>query len=61
MVQMSCSLLCLYAVAAGVKDRAELASTEYIALTSVLEGVVILRKNPDAAAAAAAAAEADAR
>jgi 26S proteasome regulatory subunit N1 len=37
----------------GVRDRAELASAEYIALTNVLEGVVVLRKNPDAAAAAA--------
>jgi 26S proteasome regulatory subunit N1 len=32
----------------GVKDRAELASSEYLAYTSVLEGVVILRKNPEA-------------
>ncbi|GAB9463320.1 26S proteasome non-atpase regulatory subunit 2 [Globisporangium polare] len=31
----------------NVKDRAELASDEYIPLTNVLEGVVILRKNPD--------------
>ncbi|ETI40005.1 hypothetical protein F441_14367 [Phytophthora nicotianae CJ01A1] len=31
----------------NVKDRAELATEEYIPLTNVLEGVVILRKNPD--------------
>ncbi|ETV80823.1 hypothetical protein H257_06289 [Aphanomyces astaci] len=31
----------------NVKDRAELATDEYIALTNVLEGIVILRKNPD--------------
>jgi 26S proteasome regulatory subunit N1 len=36
----------------GVKDRAELASAEYLAYTSVLEGVVILRKNPDVEGAA---------
>jgi len=28
-------------------DRAELATEEYIALSSILEGVVVLRKNPD--------------
>merc|ERR1711935_1042058 len=28
-------------------ERAELATDEYIALTNVLEGFVILRKNPD--------------
>ncbi|KAM3573375.1 hypothetical protein VYU27_004675 [Nannochloropsis oceanica] len=38
----------------GVKDRAELASSEYLAYTSVLEGVVILRKNPDAESVAEA-------
>jgi len=32
-------------IAAG--ERAELATDEYLPLTSVLEGVVILRKNPD--------------
>ncbi|GMF21146.1 unnamed protein product [Phytophthora lilii] len=31
----------------NVKDRAELATEEYLPLTNVLEGVVILRKNPD--------------
>ncbi|RLO08049.1 hypothetical protein DYB28_007510, partial [Aphanomyces astaci] len=31
----------------NVKDRAELATDEYIALTNVLEGIVILRKNPN--------------
>ncbi|EQC40714.1 26S proteasome regulatory subunit N1 [Saprolegnia diclina VS20] len=31
----------------NVKDRAELATDEYLAHTNVLEGVVILRKNPD--------------
>ena len=31
----------------NAKDRAELASGEYIALSSVLEDVVIVRKNPD--------------
>ena len=31
----------------GVKDRAELATSEYLPCTSVLEGVVILRKNPE--------------
>ena len=31
----------------GVKDRAELATNEYLPVTSVLEGVVILRKNPE--------------
>lgn len=31
----------------NVKDRAELATDEYLSLTSVLEGVVILKKNPD--------------
>jgi 26S proteasome regulatory subunit N1 len=31
----------------GVKDRAELATSEYLPYTSVLEGVVILRKNPE--------------
>jgi len=39
----------------AAKERAELASDEYTALTSVLEGFVILRKNPAAAAPAAAA------
>jgi len=29
-------------------DRAELASDEYIPLSNVLEGVVIMRKNPNA-------------
>uniref|UniRef100_A0A7S2V4A2 26S proteasome non-ATPase regulatory subunit 2 homolog n=1 Tax=Fibrocapsa japonica TaxID=94617 RepID=A0A7S2V4A2_9STRA len=32
----------------GVSDRAELAGSEYVALSTVLEDVVILRKNPDA-------------
>lgn len=32
----------------GVKDRAELATSEYVAYTSVLEGVVIIKKNPEA-------------
>ncbi|ETO05494.1 hypothetical protein RFI_31903 [Reticulomyxa filosa] len=32
----------------GYKDRAELASDEYISFASVLEGFAILRKNPDA-------------
>ncbi|KAH7481928.1 hypothetical protein PRIC1_009605 [Phytophthora ramorum] len=31
----------------NVKDRAELATEEYLPLTNVLEGVVILRKNPN--------------
>lgn len=31
----------------NVKDRAELATDEYLPVTNVLEGVVILRKNPD--------------
>lgn len=31
----------------GVKDRAELATNEYIAVSGILEGVVILRPNPD--------------
>lgn len=31
----------------NVKDRAELATEEYLPHTNVLEGVVILRKNPD--------------
>jgi 26S proteasome regulatory subunit N1 len=31
----------------NVKDRAELATEEYLPLSNVLEGVVILRKNPD--------------
>ncbi|DAZ95507.1 TPA: hypothetical protein N0F65_001846 [Lagenidium giganteum] len=31
----------------NVKDRAELATDEYLPHTNVLEGVVILRKNPD--------------
>ncbi|CAK4086503.1 unnamed protein product [Aphanomyces euteiches] len=31
----------------NVKDRAELATDEYLAHTNVLEGIVILRKNPD--------------
>ncbi|GLE11740.1 hypothetical protein PINS_up024351 [Pythium insidiosum] len=31
----------------SVKDRAELATDEYLPLTNVLEGVVVLRKNPD--------------
>lgn len=48
----------------GAKDRAELADEAYTPLTSVLEGVVVLRKNPDAkkgkAASAAAAAAAGA-
>lgn len=36
----------------GTKDRAELASDEYEALSSVLEGFVILRKKAPSAAAA---------
>lgn len=32
----------------GVKDRAELATNEYVGYSNVLEGVVILRKNPEA-------------
>jgi len=28
-------------------DRAELATDEYLAHSNVLEGIVILRKNPD--------------
>ncbi len=32
----------------GVNDRAELADDTYIALTNVLEGVVVLRANPNA-------------
>jgi 26S proteasome regulatory subunit N1 len=35
----------------SVGERAELATDEYLPLTSVLEGLVILRKNPDATAA----------
>jgi len=31
----------------GSKDRAELVDDSYIALTSVLEGVVVVRKNPN--------------
>ncbi len=31
----------------GVKDRAELATDEYIAVSNVLEGVVILKPNPE--------------
>ncbi|KAJ0404772.1 hypothetical protein P43SY_005596 [Pythium insidiosum] len=31
----------------SVKDRAELATDEYLPLTNVLEGVVVLRKNPE--------------
>jgi 26S proteasome regulatory subunit N1 len=31
----------------NVKDRAELATDEYLAHTNVLEGIVVLRKNPD--------------
>jgi 26S proteasome regulatory subunit N1 len=34
----------------GVHDRAELADDTYIALTSVIEGVVVLRVNPEAKA-----------
>ncbi len=37
----------------AAKERAELGTDEYIALSSVLEGFVILRKNPEASAAAA--------
>lgn len=32
----------------GHGERAELATDEYLAVSSVLEGFVILRKNPDA-------------
>lgn len=32
----------------GNKDRAELATSEHIALTSVLEGIVIVDQNPEA-------------
>lgn len=32
----------------GVKDRTELGDDTYIPLTSVLEGVVVLRPNPEA-------------
>jgi hypothetical protein len=49
-------------LAAG--ERAELSTDEYIALSSVLEGFVIVRKNPDstvAAEIAAALAEAAAK
>ncbi|RKO96204.1 hypothetical protein CAUPRSCDRAFT_8413, partial [Caulochytrium protostelioides] len=31
----------------GQSERAELASDEYLPLTSILEGVVILKKNPE--------------
>jgi 26S proteasome regulatory subunit N1 len=31
----------------SVGDRAELATTKYIPLSSVLEGIVILRENPN--------------
>jgi 26S proteasome regulatory subunit N1 len=31
----------------SVGDRAELATNKYMALSSVLEGIVILRPNPD--------------
>ncbi len=31
----------------GIKDRAELATDEYIAVSNVLEGVVILKPNPE--------------
>ena len=31
----------------AIGERAELASDEYLPLTSLIEGVVILRKNPD--------------
>lgn len=31
----------------GHSDRAELDSDEYIAMSTVLEGVVIVKKNPD--------------
>lgn len=34
-------------VVLNVKDRAELATDEYLPVTNVLEGVVILQKNPD--------------
>lgn len=34
----------------SVKDRAELGDDSYIALTPVLEGVVVLRPNPEASA-----------
>jgi 26S proteasome regulatory subunit N1 len=33
----------------GVKDRAELANRDFVALTSILEGVVIVEKAPTAA------------
>ena len=32
----------------GMKDRAELGTPEFVALTSVLEGVVIVERNPNA-------------
>ena len=35
------------AVANLVTERAELATDEYLPLTSLIEGVVLLRKNPD--------------
>ncbi len=31
----------------GYTERAELATEEYISLTPVLEGIVLLKKNPD--------------
>ncbi len=31
----------------GIKDRAELATDEYIAVPNVVEGVVILKPNPE--------------
>ena len=31
----------------AIGERAELATDEYLPLTSVLEGVVILKKNPE--------------
>ena len=31
----------------GVRDRAELATSKYLAVSPLLEGVVILRPNPD--------------
>jgi len=42
----------------GVTERAELASDEYLAMTSVLEGVVIIKKNPDSEAVKEAEAKA---
>lgn len=37
-------------VVMGVKDRAELGDDTYLALSSVLEGVVVLKPNPAAGA-----------